>query len=302
MNMKSTKQKIKGTKIGKALYKWKQKRQLEQREKLCETNLEQAVTEIYNNLFDKPLDLKHPRTINEKMQYLKLNTYYNNPLVTRCADKYLVKEYLREIGREEIVVPLYGVYDRPEEIDWDKMPEQFVVKCNHGCGYNIIVPDKKKMSILEVEKTLQQWMQEEYWKFFAEPQYRFIKKKILIEKFLGNDIMTYKFYCFHGEPKVVYVSSEYDKYVDYFDMNWKRMGVYLSGHQHYPEEIKKPGSFEEMKKLARELSAEFPFVRIDLYDIDDKIYLSEYTFIPTGGYMHLFPDENEMIWGEWLNV
>lgn len=302
MNIESMKQKIKDTGVGRGLYEWKQKKRMERRVRLCETNLEQAVSEIYNSMFDKPLDLKHPKTINEKMQYLKLNTYYDNPLVTKCADKYLVKEYLREIGMEEIVVPLYGVYDSPGEIEWDKLPEQFVVKCNHGCGYNMIVPDKTKLNIPEVKKTLCQWMGEEYWKFFAEPQYRFIEKKILIEKFLGDDIMTYKFYCFHGEPKVVYVSSEYDRYVDYFDMQWNRMDMYLSGHEHFPAEIKKPESLDRMRQLAQKLSAEFPFVCIDLYDIDGKIYLSEYTFIPTGGYMHLLPDKNELTWGEWLHI
>lgn len=302
MSIQKIKKSIKKTALGKKISDAKNEKRMKRRQELCQTDIKQAVTEMYNEVFQKPLDMKNPKTINEKMQYLKLNTYYNNPLVTKCVDKYLVKEYLCELGMPELVVPLFGVYDKPEEIEWNSLPNQFVIKCNHGCGYNIIVDDKEKLDIAETMKMLRKWMAEEYWTFFAEPQYRFVEKKILIEDFLGHDIMTYKFYCFHGIPKVVYVSSECDRYIDYFDMDWKRMDVYLSGHEHYPDEIKRPDNLEEMKELAARLAAEFPFVRIDLYERNGRLYLSEYTFIPTGGYMHLEPDDNEFIWGEWLTL
>lgn len=302
MGEKGWKQYLKETAIGNKAVEIRDARRLKKRQELCRTDIRQAVIETYNSMFDKPLDLEHPQTINEKMQYLKLNTYYNNPLITKCVDKYLVKEYLKEIGMPELAVPLFGVYDNPEDIKWDELPEQFVIKCNHGSGYNMIVEDKRKLDIPQVEKTLKKWMEEEYWTYYAEPQYQFVDRKILIEEFLGGNIRTYKFYCFNGEPKVAYVSSDHDKYYDYFDVEWNRLDVYLTGHGHYPGEIARPKKLEEMLSLSRKLSAEFPLVRVDLYDIDGKLYLSEYTFIPTGGYMHLVPQEKELEWGSWLKL
>lgn len=272
---------------------------------LCRINITKAVTECYNSGFSKPLDLENTVTINEKLQYLKLNQYYNNPIVTTCIDKYQVKEYLKEIGFGNLAAKLYGVYDRPEDIDWESLPDQFVVKCNHGCGLNILCPDKKKFDRKSAIKQLKKWMRLDYWTYFAEPQYKYIKKKILIEEYLGDNIHTYKFYCFNEVPKICYVSSngengEYDKYYDYFDMEWNRQETYLMGHDHLPGDIEKPDNFGEMKSIATQLCKGFPFVRIDLYSINGKVYFSEYTFIPTGGYMHLAPEGTDVEWGKWL--
>ena len=181
------------------------------------------------------------------------------------------------------------------------------MKCNHGCGYNIICPDKEKLDKKYAEKLLKKWLEEDFWTLFAEPQYKFIEKKIIVEEYLGQDIHTYKFYCFNGIPKVGYMSSngengEYDKYYDFFDMVWNHLDVVLNGHEHYPGVLDKPEGFEEMKQLAEKLSHDIPFVRIDLYDIEGKIYLSEFTFVPTGGYMKLEPEGTSEEWGSWLNI
>ena len=286
--------------IKKYLRRWK-------RRCMCRLNIKKAVIECYNAGFSKPLDLENPVTINEKLQYLKLNQYYNNPVVTRCVDKYRVKEYLREIGYSELAAELYGVYDKPQEINWDVLPSQFMIKCNHGGGYNIICRDKNKLDKKETSRQLKKWMHEDYWAVYAEPQYKYVKKKILIEEYLGDDIHTYKFYCFNGTPRVCYMSSngedgEYDKYYDYFDMNWSRLDTYLMGHDHYPGKIDAPPNFDRMKQIAVDLCKDFPFVRIDLYNIDGKIYLSEFTFVPTGGYMHLKPEGTDLEWGKWLQL
>lgn len=291
---------------------WLQKKisrmRLQRQQKLSRKDLKQAVINIYNAGFPKPLDLENPVTVNEKLQYLKLNQYYNNSLVTTCVDKYRVKEYLEEKGFPELVVRLYGVYDAPEEIEWEKLPKQFVIKCNHGCSYNLICPDKDKLDRKYAVKMLKRWMKEDFWTLFAEPQYRFVEKKILIEEYLGEDIHTYKFYCFHGVPKICYVSSngdgpdEYDRYYDFFDMDWNHLDVVLNGHEHYPGKLEKPGGFEKMRHLAEELSGDVPFVRVDLYDIEGKIYLSEFTFVPTGGYMKLEPEGTAEEWGSWMHV
>ena len=272
---------------------------------VCKWDIRKAVVQCYNAGFSEPLDLENPTTINEKLQYLKLNQYYNNPLITMCVDKYRVKEYLKQIGYPELAAKLYGVYEKADDINWDELPNQFVIKCNHGGGYNIICNDKNSLNKKIVIKQLKKWMREEYWAVYAEPQYKYVEKRILIEEFLGENIHTYKFYCFNGVPKVCYISSngkngEYDMYYDYFDMDWTRLNIYLKGHDHYPGVLAKPERFEDMKRIAEELCKKFPFVRIDLYNINGKIYLSEFTFIPTGGYMHLKPDGTDLEWGNWL--
>lgn len=264
---------------------------------------------IYKGLFGKNPDLKNPTSINEKIQYLKLHDYYNNPVVTNCIDKYRIREYLTQKGHAEILPELYGAYDSPEEIPFEKLPDKFVIKCNHGCGFNIICSDKSKLDIAETKRLLGTWLKQDYWKEFAELQYKFINKKIIVEQHLGDNISTYKFYCFNGEPKVLYMSAngengEYDKYYDYFDMGWNHLNVTLRGHENRPDwrSIQPPKNFDKMKELARELCSEFPFVRIDLYNIDGKIYISEMTFIPTGGFMRLAPEETAAEWGKWLDL
>jgi len=274
---------------------------------LCRKDIKEATLRLYNAAYGKPLDLENPVTINEKLQYLKLNQYYNNPLVTTCVDKYLVKDYLKQKGYGDLTAKLYAVYDSPEQIEWDKLPNQFVIKCNHGCGYNIICENKDKLDKEEAVKKLKKWLSQDFWTFFAEAQYRFIKKKILVEEYLGKDIHTYKFYCFNGIPKICYVSTngehgEYDKYYDFFDMDWNHLDIIINQHEHYPHGIAKPEGFEEMKDLAVEFCKDFPFVRVDLYNIDGKIYLSEFTFVPTGGYMKLEPDGTDLEWGSWVDI
>lgn len=262
--------------------------------------------QIYKSNFGKKPNLKNPVSINEKLQYLKLNTYYNNPVITNCIDKYMIREYLIKKGFSELLPELYGVYGSADEIPFAELPESFVIKCNHGCGFNIICPDKSKLDIENSKNLLRTWMKQDYWKKYAEVQYKFIKKRIIIEQFLGYDIFTFKFYCFHGVPKVMYVSTRDEnrekEYYDYFDMQWNHLNVSLAGHPNRPDYqcIEKPENFEEMKKTAKALSEDFPFVRVDLYNINGRIYISELTFIPTGGFMRLTPEGTAEKWGNWL--
>ena len=263
---------------------------------------------FYN--FRKPLDLKNPKDINEKLQFLKLRTYYDNPTVTQCVDKWRVRKYLEDKGFAYILPGLYmgGITDPAElKAQWDCLPESFVVKCNHGCGYNILVKDKSLCDPDAVVAQLGKWMKEDYWKFYCEPQYRNVKKCILVEEYLADGIDTYKFYCFNGEPKVLYVSEngpngEKDLYLDYYDMEWNCLDISLDGHLHSPTERPRPKNFEEMVDLSRKLSCEFPFVRVDLYSVGDRVYFSELTFIPTGGNMKLKPASYIEQWGEWLDL
>ena len=262
----------------------------------------------YRSAFKSKINLKDPKNLNEKVLYLKLNDYYNNELVTKCSDKYCIREYLENKGMNDLVPKLYGVYSSVKDIEWDKLPNSFVVKCNHGCGYNIIVKDKNKENIENDKKLLQKWLKEDYWKK-GEIQYKYIKKKIIIEEYLG-DVKTYKFYCFNGEPKIMYISSnkwengicEKDKYIDFFDMNFNHINCLLKGHPNNPDIVNKPNNFSEMVKISRRLSEDFPFVRVDLYDVNEKVYISELTFCPTNGFMQIEPENLINEWGIWLKL
>ena len=269
--------------------------------------LETYISYYYN--FHEFLNLKNPYGINQKLQYLKLKTYYNNPIITQCVDKYRVRDYIKEIGFEKILPNLIGVYNSANDVrnDWDKLPNKFVIKCNHGCGYNILVKDKMSENIDDIVNKLSKWMKEDYWKIYCEPQYKFVKKKIIIESYLGDNIQTYKFYCFNGVPKVSYVSTngendEKDLYLDYYDIDWNWLPITLENHLHSKEKIEKPINYEKMVDLAKKLSNEFPFVRVDLYNINGTIYFSELTFIPTGGMMKLKPKDIIYEWGNLLNL
>lgn len=265
--------------------------------------------QIYKRNFGKNLNLKNPIDVNEKIQYLKLNTYYNNPVVTACIDKYKIREYLKQKGLVDILPKLYGAYDSADEIPFSDLPDSFVIKCNHGCGFNILCPNKSDLDIEHSKKLLKKWLKQDHWKEHAEVQYKFIKKKIIVEQFLGNDILSYKFYCFNGIPKVLYVATngengEKDKYIDFFDMNWNHLNISLAKHEHHANynDIGAPKNFEKMEEIARILSEDFPFVRVDLFNIEGNIYISEMTFIPTGGFMHLAPEGTANEWGSWLEL
>lgn len=261
---------------------------------------------FYKN-FKKILNLKNPQDINEKLQYLKFNTYNNNEIITMCVDKYRVREYLDNINLEHLCPKLYGVYDNENDIKWNELPKSFIIKCNHGSGMNIICLDKEEINISDIKKKLNIWMKTDFWKVYGEVQYKNVSKKIIIEELLDDNIMTYKFYCFNGEVKISYVSlngedGEKEKYLDYFDCDWNRLNIKLGKHEHYPGSIDKPEGYEKMCKLAEKLSKNFPFVRVDLYSVSGKIYFSELTFIPTGGMMQIYPRSVLKEWGEWLNL
>lgn len=276
---------------------------------LCNVSPKLATEIMYFYNFKRPLNLKNPQDINEKLQYLKLHTYYENPVITQCVDKYRVRDYLKGKEYEYLLPGFLGGYMAAEEVreDWPKFPEQFVIKCNHGCGYNILVTNKKELDLNQIIKQLIIWMREDFWKIYCEPQYKDIERRIIVEEYLGNDIQTYKFYCFNGKPMVLYISSngengEKDLYLDYYDMEWNWLPISLEGHEHAKAKTMKPKNFEKMIDVAENLSLDFPFVRVDLYNLDGRIYFSELTFIPTGGNMKLSPKSVLKEWGSWLQL
>lgn len=253
----------------------------------------------------RKLNLKNPRLFNDKIQYLKLNGDID--FMQKCADKYAVREYLKEIGYSEILTKVYQVCDKPEEIDYDKLPQKFALKCNHGCGCNIIVKDKSKLDIKKTNKQLKKFLRKDYSKIFGEIQYRHIPRKIIIEEFIetsdGLEPSDYKFYSFNGDVECVMVCVGREnghgkaKYY-FFDKKWNLLRINPAG-RNAPEgfTIPKPKKMDEMWKIAEELSSGIPFVRVDLYCEKDKIYFGELTFTPSAG-----ADENlgpvEETWGD----
>lgn len=247
----------------------------------------------YKQKFGRPLDLENPKEFNEKLQWLKLKRYQNNPLVIQCADKVKVREYVETCGCAEILIECIGVYTNEEEIPWEQLPEQFVLKCNHGAGYNIICPDKSKLDVEEAKKQLKIWLKEDYSLPYAEMHYHKIPRRIICEKYIqpedGIVPDDYKVFCFDGNANYIMLCREREhqgeeescKYY-FFDKAWNFYPWDKSTSGETNVCIKKPEQIDKMLEYAAVLSKGFPFVRVDFYVMNDRIYFGEMTFTPCG--------------------
>ena len=246
---------------------------------------------LYRLKFGKKWDEIHPITLNDKILYLKYHQYWNNSTIAQCADKFAVRKYLENAGFGDLLNELLGVYEFVEDIPWEKLPNQFALKLDVGCGCNIICTDKKNLDIESTKRTLKKWLKSEYWKTYAEMQYKDVKKYILIEKYLGSSDgvlpVDYKFYCFNGKAKYVMTCVDREigkkaKYI-YFDRNWNMM-PFSQDALDFPElVVPKPILIERAFEIAEQISKSFPFVRTDLYIVDGKVYFGEFTFTPAAG-------------------
>lgn len=265
------------------------------------------MSEIYFRIvLGKSLDLTNPRTFNEKIQWMKLNYYPNNERVITCADKYAVRSYIKEQGYADTLVPLLGSWDNAEDIEWDKLPEKFVLKCNHGCAYNIVVSNKANLDIQKTMHQLNQWMKEDFGAFNIELHYSRIKPhKIICEEFLGDRITDYKFFCFNGEPKYIYVSQDliHDRQaqIGFFNLDGSKMPLKRTDYSDISE-VKLPDFFLEMLNMAKKLSQDFPFVRVDFFLANARYYFAELTFTPSAGMMPFNPDKYDLEWGNMLDI
>ncbi len=243
----------------------------------------------YKSVYGTVLDLDSPRTFSEKLLWLKLKDYISNPLVIQCADKYRVRKYIEDCGCGDILNELYGVYDSAQDIPWGDLPESFVLKWNFGAGMNIVVKEKSRLDVSETVQKLEKWGKVKYWLPHSEMQYKKTEKKLVCEKFLVDNanpdvIPDYKVYCFHGEPKAIFVMHDRGHGIksEFFDTNWrvlKNSGKYAKPQQTTP----KPACFEQMLEVSRKLSSPFPFVRCDYYVVNGKLIFGELTFTPAGG-------------------
>jgi len=249
------------------------------------------------------LNLNNPKRFTEKIQWYKL--FYRDPLITKCADKYEVRKYVESKGYKDILVPLYGVYENANEIDFELLPDKFVLKTNNGSHSNIFCENKSILDLNRTKETLNNWLTKRTVKAGREWAYYDIKPKIICEKYLdkdeNNDLIDYKFFCFNGEPFCLYVIVE--RFLSggiklgIFDLEFNQMPYFRSDIQGITRKIQKPKNFDKMIQIARDLSRDFPHVRVDLYNIRGNIYFGELTFYDGSGYKGFVPDEFDYILG-----
>lgn len=266
--------------------------------------------EFLNGIYSKAVigykgNLKNPQTFNDKMQWYKLFYCANNKLVSQCADKYEVRPYLEAKGCGEYLNELYGVWDNEKDICWDNLPNQFVLKCTHGCAYNIICPDKSCLDVEASRKKISKWMHEDFGRFNLERHYSHMKPRIICEKYLGGNMTDYKFFCFNGKVEFMYISEGLDHddtaTIAFFDRDGNPSPFRRNDYA-VNVEAKIPKEFRQLLDLSEKLAEDFPFVRVDWFDVGGKIYFSELTFVPCAGMMPFNPQEYDHKCGKLLDL
>lgn len=252
------------------------------------------------------IDFKNPVTFNQKLQWCKV--YDRNPLKTKLADKYLVREWVRDKIGSQYLVPLLGVWDSFDEIDFSKLPKKYALKCNHGSGWNIIVDDKNPLNKEEAKRKIDQWMSENFaYKAGFELHYKDIVPKIIAEEYMenyGGDIYDYKFYCFDGRVEYIHFLMDRKKELrmGYYDREWK-LQKFVHNHPRIEQKIEKPSNLDEMIRLAEILSQGFPYVRVDFYRLNDgTIKFGEMTFTPASGTQDWNPPEANYMLGKLFHL
>ena len=263
---------------------------------------------LYRATFGKDLNLENPQTFNEKLQWLKL--YDRKPVYTTMVDKYAAKEYVADKIGEEYIIPTLGVWDKFDDIDFDALPDQFVLKCTHDSGGLAICKDKKTFDIEAARKKINRCLKRNYYYIFREWPYKDIKPRIIAEKYMvdesGYELKDYKIFCFDGQPKIMFIATdranpEEETKFDFFDMEFNHL-PFQNGHPNAKKPIMQPKGFEKMKELAAKLSAGIPQVRVDFYDIDGKVYFGELTFSHWSGFVPFDPEEWDYKLGSWIDL
>ena len=260
----------------------------------------------FHALLGYELDLDNPKTFNEKMQWLKL--YDRKPEYVRMVDKYEAKKYVSDIIGEEYIIPTFSCWNTVSEINWNKLPKQFVLKATHDSGGIVICKDKDSLDKNRSVKNLKKSLKRNYYLRHREWPYKDVPKKIIAEKYIAEenkDLIDYKFMCFNGECKCIFTGS--DRYsedglkVTFYDRDWN----ILPFERHYPARKvpeKKPEKLKEMILLAEKLAKDIPFVRVDFYLVKNHIYFGEITFFPGSGFEEFTPFEWDKKLGEWLEL
>ncbi|MDD6880482.1 MAG: ATP-grasp fold amidoligase family protein [Firmicutes bacterium] len=243
--------------------------------------------------FHRNLNLKNPETLADKLCYMEL--YIEDELKSKCSDKYAVREYVVDKGLEDILVPLCApVCSNASEIVYSALPNQFAMKATHGCAMNLICDNKSQIIEDEVIKLANKWLHEDYPRACIEPHYKKIPHRIIFEKFLqdADSIIDYKFHCFHGIPDFVLVCGNRVSGVQkrIYTLDWEPIDA-MVGAEKGKYEFERPENLGRMIEISKTLAADFDFVRVDLYDINGKIYFGELTFSPASGVLPNFSEE-----------
>lgn len=261
----------------------------------------------YRLEINKSFDLNNPQTFNEKLQWLKL--YDRKSEYTNMVDKYEAKKYVANIIGEEYIIPTLGVWEKFDDIDFNQLPNQFVLKCTHDSGGLVICKDKSKLNIEETKKKINKSLKRNYYYSGREWPYKNVKPRVIAEKYMvdesGEELKDYKFFCFNGEPKIILVCSERfssDNMCEtWFDENWNFLDIIESGHR-IDKKIKKPVNFSKMMEFSKKLSTNIPFIRVDFYEIDGRVYFGELTFFPAAGFEKFEPEEWDKKLGDMLEL
>ena len=261
---------------------------------------------LYFKHFKHFINFKNPQTFNEKIQWMKL--YNRNPQYTKMVDKYEAKKYVAEKIGDEYIIPTLGVWDSPEEIDFDSLPNQFVLKWNHDSGSIVICKDKSTLDRKAALKKMQKGKKfSGYW-YGREWQYKDVKPRIIAEQYMEDDLTKelrdYKFFTFNGEAKVLYISTDRqnpneETKFDFFDMQFNHLDL-INGHPNALVSPEKPRNFDEMKRIAEKLSQGMPFLRVDLYEINGRVYFGELTLSHMSGFVPFEPSDWDQKFGEWI--
>ena len=260
---------------------------------------------LYRLRMGRKLNLENPSTFNEKLQWLKL--YDRKPVYTTMVDKYAVKQYIADLVGEEYVIPTLGVWDSFDEIDFDALPNQFVLKCTHDSGGLVICRDKAKLDKDAAKQTLEASLKRNYYWQAREWPYKDVKPRIIAEKYLEDsedDALTdFKFFCFDGVPKVMYISKDKgkDPRTDFFDMDFNHLPI-KARDPNADAPPKKPKGFDEMQRISAFLSQNIPHLRVDFFEVNSKVYLGELTFFHMSGLTEISPPEWNLKMGSWIQL
>ena len=267
----------------------------------------------------KMLNLRHPTGFNEKLQWLKLND--RKPVYTQMVDKIEAKKLVAGKLGDDFIIPTLGVWDRVDEIDFDSLPDRFVIKCSHDSGGLVICRDKSRFDRESAKRKINESLNRNYYWLGREWPYRNVKPRILAEQFMSEvdlskgfegsstvelGLTDYKFYCFNGEPRFLYVSKGLEDHstalMSFVSMDWELTEFQRSDFASFGSLPEKPATFEQMKSIAGVLSEGIPFVRVDLYEIAGRVYFSEMSFTPSSGFALFSPGKWEDIIGDWIDI
>lgn len=261
----------------------------------------------YHIAMGEKLDLENPRKFTEKLQWLKL--YDRKDEYTVMVDKYEAKEYISKKLGKEYIIPTLGVWENFDDIDFEELPNQFVLKCTHDSGGLVVVKDKTKLDMNAARKKITKCLKHSFYWGEREWPYKNVKPRIIAEQYMedeSGELRDYKFFTFNGQAKAMFIATERsnekeETKFDFFDMNFEHL-PFMNGYPNSKHEIKKPECFDEMKALAEKIGEGIPHVRVDFYEVDGKVYFGEMTFFHWSGLVPFEPVEWDYKFGSWIKL